>query len=90
MASMEAMACKCALVTTDNGGCGDYAINEKTALVSPPRKSEELAQNLIRLLEDKSLLKTIAHNGYEHIRRYTWDRAVDKMERIFWEELHKD
>lgn len=90
MTSMEAMACKCALVTTDNGGCGDYAIHEKTALVSPPRNSKELAQNLVRLLGDESLLKAIAHNGYEHIRRYTWDRAVDKMEKIFWEELHKN
>ncbi len=81
--SAEAMACKCALVTTDNGGCRDYAIHEKTALVSPPTNPEALAKNLIMLLEDEKLLATIAQNGHEHIKTFTWDKAVDKMEEIF-------
>ena len=85
--SMEAMACKCALVTTDNGGCRDYAIHEKTALLSPPRNPEKLAENLIRLLEDEDLLKVVAQNGYEHIKQFTWDKAVDKMEKVFLKSL---
>jgi len=90
MCSMEAMACKCALVTTNNGGCGDYAIHEKTALVSPPRDSGKLAGNLIRLLENESELKTVAQDGYDHVRHYTWDKALDKMEKIFRKELQKN
>ena len=46
--SAEAMACKCGLVT-DTGGCRDYAIHEKKALVSPPKNPETLARNLCRL-----------------------------------------
>jgi len=87
--SAEAMACKCALVTTDNGGCRDYAIHEKTALVSPPKNPETLSENLKRLLGDEELLRRIAHNGYEHIKQFTWEKAVDKMEKLFLEELHK-
>ena len=85
--SAEAMACKCALVTTDNGGCRDYAIHGKTALVSPPKNPELLAENLVRLLSDEDLLRQIAQNGYEHIKQFTWDEAVSKMEKIFLEEL---
>ncbi len=85
--SAEAMACKCALVTTDNGGCRDYAIHGKTALVSPPKNPELLAENLMRLLSDEDLLRQIAQNGYEHIKQFTWDKAVSKMEKIFLEEL---
>jgi len=88
--SAEAMACKCALVTTDHGGSRDYAYHEKTALVSAPKNAELLGKNLIRLLENEELLKTIAKNGYEYVRRYTWDKAVDKMEKIFREELQKN
>lgn len=88
--SAEAMACKCALVTTDNGGCRDYAIHEKTALVSPPKNPERLAENLMRLLDDEDLLKRIAQNGYEHIKQFTWDKAVDKMEKVFLEELREE
>jgi len=89
MTSMEAMACKCALVTTDNGGCHDYAIHERTALLSPPKRPEELAKNLIRLLESEALLKTIAENGYQHVRQFTWGEAVEKMETVFQTELQK-
>ena len=90
LASAEAMACKCALVTTDNGGCWDYAVHEKTALVPPPKNPEKLAENLIRLLKDNGLLKNIAQNGYEHIKQFTWDKAVDKMEKVFVEELQEE
>jgi glycosyltransferase involved in cell wall biosynthesis len=89
MPSMEAMACKCALVTTDNGGCRDYAIHEKTALISPPKDPKQLAENLMRLLDDEELLKKIAQNGYEHITTFTWDKAVDKMEKVFLKSLQE-
>lgn len=88
--SVEAMACRCALITTDHGGCRDYAYHEKTALVSPPKNPEALAENLIRLLEDERLLRSVAENGYKHIKKFTWDKAVDKMEKVFLEELQKE
>ena len=58
--SMEAMACRCALVASDTGGCLDYAINGKTALVSPPRDIDRLSENIIRLMDDKKLLESIS------------------------------
>ena len=44
---MEAMACKCAVVTTNVGAIPDYTIPGETALVVPPRESESLAKNII-------------------------------------------
>jgi glycosyltransferase involved in cell wall biosynthesis len=88
--SAEAMACKCALVTTDNGGSRDYAIHEKTALVSSPKDPQALAENLIRLLDDESLLQSIAQNGYEHIKQFAWERAVDKMEKVFLQDVQRE
>lgn len=87
--SAEAMACKCALVTTDNGGSRDYALHRKTALVSPPKDPERLAKNLLRLIENEEILKTVAENGYEHIKQFTWERAVDKMEKEFRKVIQK-
>lgn len=81
--SAEAMACKCALVTTDNGGSRDYAFHQQTALVSPPRQPKLLAANLIKLLDDKNLLKKIAQNGYEHIKHFSWSKSVNQLEKIF-------
>lgn len=83
MPPMEAMACKCALVTTDTGGGRDYAIDGITALVSPPKNPVALFNNLRRLLMDEVLLKKIAENSYSYIKGFKWEDAVVKMEQIF-------
>jgi len=83
----EAMACGCALATTDSGGVRDYAAHEKTALLSPPKNPEALAGNILRLLSDDSLRINLAKSGYNHIRNFTWDNSVDKLEKTFLENL---
>ncbi len=80
---MEAMACKCAVVATNVGGIPDYAIHGETALVAPPRCPELLAENIIRLVENKELLMQVSEAGYNHIRNFTWDKATDALEQTF-------
>lgn len=80
LTATEAMACGCALVTTDNGGSRDYAQDGVNALVSPPRQPALLSKQIVRLLQNDKERMTIAKAGSESIRRYTWDRAVDRFE----------
>lgn len=79
---MEAMACKCAVVATNVGGIPDYTIPGKTALVVPPRNPEMLAEKILYLLENEKELKNISKAGYNYIKQFTWERAVDEFERI--------
>jgi glycosyltransferase involved in cell wall biosynthesis len=74
------MACGCAVVATDIGGVRDYAINGRTALLSPPRKPDLLAENLLELLNDDEYRCNLAQNGYTNIKSFTWDRATDLLE----------
>jgi glycosyltransferase involved in cell wall biosynthesis len=83
MPPMEAMVCKRAVVSTDVGAIPDYAIPGETALVSPPRCPELLAENLIKLVEDEELLKRISEAGYNHITKFTWDKATEALEQTF-------
>lgn len=76
---MEAMACRCAVVTTDVG-VDDYVEPGRSALVVPPRDAEALAAALCRLIEDARLLRAISDGGWERIRTFTWDRAVEGFE----------
>lgn len=76
---MEAMACRCAVVTTDVG-VEDYVEPGRTALVVPPRNAGTLAAALGRLLDDTRLLRSISEAGWEHIRTFTWERAVEAFE----------
>ncbi|MGA3289044.1 MAG: glycosyltransferase family 4 protein [Candidatus Bathyarchaeia archaeon] len=80
---MEAMACGCAVVATNVGGIPDYTIAGQTAMVSPPRTPEALAQNIIGLLENEGKLRKIAEAGHKYVQQFTWDRATDQMEQIF-------
>jgi glycosyltransferase involved in cell wall biosynthesis len=76
----EAMACGCAVVSTDIGGVRDYAHHEVTALLAPPRNPEALARALIRLLSDDPYRIGIAEAGHKYIRQFTWERSTDLLE----------
>lgn len=88
--SMEAMACRCALVTSDTGGCLDYAINGKTALVSPPRDIDRLSENIIRLMDDKKLLESISQNGQKKIYELDWHESCEQLVVFFETSLNLD
>lgn len=51
---IEAAACGRPIVTTDNPGCRDAVINEKTGLLVPIKNAEALADALTKLLFDDS------------------------------------
>ena len=78
----EAMACGCAVVSTDCGGIREYAEHGVNALLSPPKDPQALAQNILRLLEDDDLRVRLAKAGYERIQKFTWGKAVDEFEKV--------
>jgi glycosyltransferase involved in cell wall biosynthesis len=77
----EAMACGCAVVSTDCGGNLDYAEHQRTALLSPPQQPELLAGNLLRVLDDDALRLRIARAGLERIRDFTWEKSTADFEK---------
>ena len=89
MPSMEAMACGATLVTTDTGGSWDYALHEETALVSPPKQPEQLADNLARVMDDDKLRNDLAENGCKKINEFSWEANSLRLEKLFKESLTK-
>ncbi len=81
---VEAMACKCALVTYDNGGSRDFAFHEKTALVAKRKDVHDLARQLERMVRDNVLRNTLAEKGFQYVHAMpTWDEQTKKMEHVF-------
>jgi glycosyltransferase involved in cell wall biosynthesis len=79
--ALEAMACGCALVTTDNGGSRDYGLPDQTALVVPPGDWAGLADAAERLLSDDTLRTRIAEAGAQLVRRrFDWDNTSEVLE----------
>jgi glycosyltransferase involved in cell wall biosynthesis len=79
--AVEAMACGCALVTTDNGGSRDYAVADETALVVPPGDPAALAAAAERLLRDDAARTQLAAAGADLVRRrFDWDSSAALLE----------
>jgi glycosyltransferase involved in cell wall biosynthesis len=77
----EAMACGCAVASTDCGGVREFAEHGVTALLSPVGDAETLAANIMRLLDDERLREGIAMAGHERIQRFNWHRSCDLLEK---------
>jgi glycosyltransferase involved in cell wall biosynthesis len=76
----EAMACGCAVASTDCGGNREYASHGVNALLSPAGDAEALANNITRLLSDEALRVEIAESGHRMIRDFTWERRTNHLE----------
>ncbi|MEP7337858.1 MAG: glycosyltransferase family 4 protein [Acidobacteriota bacterium] len=85
----EAMACGCALVSADNGGVNEFAVDEENALVAPIKCPELLAEKMMRLLSDDALRIDLATAGHQSIQTFTWDRAVDSLEQILFQQVSR-
>lgn len=83
---LEAMACGTALVTTDNGGCREYAVDDETALVVPPRDPRAMADAVARLRDDETLAKELVANGLDLVAEdFDWERRTDQLEALLGE-----
>ena len=78
----EAMICGAAVVCTDNRGYREMAIDGRTALVAPVGDAAALAERILRLIGDDDERIRIARAGHRYIRRFTWEAAYAKFERL--------
>jgi glycosyltransferase involved in cell wall biosynthesis len=78
---LEALACGASLATTDTKGSRDYAMHGKSALVSPPKQPEILAENLMRLLGSAELRSRLTSGFNSDVApEFTdWPRAAQRF-----------
>jgi glycosyltransferase involved in cell wall biosynthesis len=82
----EAMMCGAAVVATDIGGHQEYCISGQNSLLVSPRRPEEMSEAMSQLVEDQALRVRLAESGYDSIRRFTWDKAVNALEGLLMRE----
>ena len=78
----EAMICGCAIACTDNDGYKEMVDHEVTALISPIKSPQQLADNVIRLISDDTLRVELARRGGEHIKNFNWDSSYKKFKDV--------
>ena len=80
----EAMACKCAVVTTNVGAVPEYSINNESAIFVSPADLKDITDAAESLINDNDKLKQISEKGYTTVRsKLDWNNSIDKFEKTF-------
>ncbi len=87
---VEAQAAGVPVVATKVGGVVEIIDHEKTGLLVLPRHPEEMANAVVRLLEDKILTAELVHNAKQKIlSNYTLEHMASQTIDVYQELLKK-
>ena len=80
MATMEAMACECAVITTPVGYVKDYIIEGYNGMFFPQKEFFVLSKKIEKLLDDEKLVRKLGENGRKTIvNQYSWERTIKEI-----------
>jgi glycosyltransferase involved in cell wall biosynthesis len=79
---LEAMATGMPVVTTNRCGMADVVEDEVNGLLIAAADAEKLAWAVERLCGSAELRKRLGLAGQETMRRYTWERIAEHLERV--------
>ena len=79
---LEAMMVGTPVITTDVCGNPELVHHQENGLLITPGDSEELKQQILRMLDDTHLQKQCRENGALVIRQYPWEQLLKETIRI--------
>lgn len=82
LTGLEAMACGTVLVSTNYRGVREYAVDGYNALLSNIKNSRLLANNILRIFNNETLMMQISKNGISTVQNFSWEKALHKMETV--------
>jgi glycosyltransferase involved in cell wall biosynthesis len=80
--ALEAMACGCAVILSENGGCSEYARPGHNCLTYRPGDSRSLAKHIMRLVNDRNIRKHISAQGVITSKYFLWLHSQGELLRI--------
>jgi phosphatidylinositol alpha-1,6-mannosyltransferase len=83
MVFLEASACGKAVVGGRSGGIGDAVVDGVTGLLVDPLDPADVAQAIVRVLEDRELAWRLGEQGRSRaVRDFTWTRVAGQVQEI--------
>ena len=70
---LESMACGCTLISTQNGGCNEYAIDEVNCILYQSRNYGQLSAILTKLIPNNTLRKEICMESTKVAKEFSWE-----------------
>jgi glycosyltransferase involved in cell wall biosynthesis len=85
---LEAMACGCAVVATDCGGPRDIIEDGRNGFLVPVGDASAIVSRVQLLLADAALRNQMRRRAQETVRRFTWEKCVNELERALDQVAH--
>lgn len=79
---LEAMACGCVVISTDNDGSLEILRHDENGVIVPRGDRAAFLREIDRVLHDDELARRLAQNALATVQTFTWERAADKMEAV--------
>jgi len=79
---IEAMAARCAIVSTDVGGIPNLLEHERTGLLVPPNDVDAMAGAVMRILTEDGLAEGLSTNARREAEKYSWDIVIPQWEQL--------
>jgi glycosyltransferase involved in cell wall biosynthesis len=84
-AALEAMASGLPVAGIASGGVTEFLSHGKNALLSPEGDRKAFTENLITLMENKTLSRELAENGRKLAQSRAWDTIFDDLLSVYRE-----
>ncbi len=78
MVLLEAMAVGKPIVATSVGGVPEVVKERENAILVEPDSPGNLAEGIIKLIDNPDLIKQFGNKSKEIVKDFTWDKIVDK------------
>jgi glycosyltransferase involved in cell wall biosynthesis len=83
---VEAMACRCPVVSTEVGGAKDLIQPGVNGYLAAVGDIEQLAAGIEKVLScHEAEWRSLSDAAYETVTRYTWDDATDRLEAVLYQ-----
>ncbi|MFJ7937159.1 glycosyltransferase [Peribacillus sp. NPDC096622] len=84
LVTLEVIASSTPIIATDVGSIREIVTHNKNGLIIPPRDSEAISENILTLLDNPLLSKSMATTGnIDLMARFSIDQTTKKLEEIY-------
>ncbi len=77
---LEAQSVGCPVLASDNSSVPEVA--QCSAVLVDPLESQEIAENVYKLISDESLKNAIIEKGLENVKRFSWDKCSRQISEL--------
>ncbi|MBI5253790.1 MAG: glycosyltransferase family 4 protein, partial [Euryarchaeota archaeon] len=71
------------VVASRVGGIEEIIEHEYNGILFEKENSKELAEGIIRILENKELRKKLIENGRESLKKFRWEKTGSEVDAVY-------